>query len=124
MKKPPWSIQFEKYEQLILLRKSLTLSNETYIQVKKLVNETIVKINDLNHFASESTRVTRKLQLDERLLELSDLAQLFISEHKRYSAQILKNLENTLTGKISQLIPIKSLKEDILKVSQYLNENQ
>lgn len=86
-------------DQLILLRESLVLSNKTYIQVKELVNETLAKIDDLNRFTAESVK---RLQLDERLLELSDVAQLLINEHERYSNQILKNLENTLSGKMSQ----------------------
>lgn len=108
-------------DQLLLVRESLTLSNKTYIEIKKLVNETLIRIHDLNQF---SLKNTRKLQLDERLLELSDVAQLLISEHERYSGQILKNLENTITGKISNLIPIQALKTDIAGISKHLNENQ
>lgn len=108
-------------EQLMLVRETLNFSNKSYTELNEKINGTIEKIKELY---GHSTKQLEKLQTEEKFLELTNVAQLIIMEHTRLSTQILKNLESTLAGKISQLIPTESLKKDISKISTLLTENQ
>lgn len=108
-------------EQLLIIRETLKLNNESHIKIEQQLNATMKRINEINGITNKQLE---KLELDERFLELSNVAQLVIMEHNRLFGLILKSLENAVYGKISQLIPIESLKTDIETVAQRLTETQ
>lgn len=108
-------------EQLSIVRETIAMSNKTYIDLNNRINDALEKIGKLAH---EQNKNIDELKLNGRFLEMSNIALLMVGEHERLSNQILRNLENTLTGKMSQLIPTSALRMDIGVASKYLGENQ
>lgn len=96
-----------------------------FVHWVSLLNEkkdnTVKKLADIQ---KNSIKKIAQLQLDERFLEITNVAQLIIIEHNRLSKQILKSLENTITGKISPLVPLQTLTKDFEKLSRILSKNQ
>lgn len=108
-------------EQLLLIRESIELNTRSHADLNNKINERLSKISEFKTFVGKQFD---NLQLSERFLEMSDVAMLMLTEHERLSTQILQNLENTLNGRMSQLIPAQTSKDDIAMISIYLNENQ
>lgn len=108
-------------EQLLIIKETIRVNNDSFNILNNKLDNTMKNLADIQGY---SVKKIENLQLDERFLELTNVAQLIIMEHARLSSQILDSLENTINGKISQLIPLQVLTEDIGKLSQALGENQ
>lgn len=108
-------------EQLLIIKETLKVNNDSFNLLNNKLDETMQKLKNIQTY---SVKAIAKLQLDERFLELTNVAQLIIMEHERLSSQVLKSLENTITGKISQLIPLKTLTQDIQKLAGIISESQ
>lgn len=108
-------------EQLLIIKETIKVNNESYNLLNEKLDNTMKQLTDIQNY---SIKKIQQLQLDERFLEITNVAQLIIMEHERSSAQILKSLENTITGKISQLIPLEILTKDIEMLSRIVGENQ
>lgn len=108
-------------EQLLIIKETIKMSNESFYLLNNKLDDTKKKLFEIENY---SVKNIQQLKLDERFLELTNIAQLIIMEHARLSTQLLNSLESTIKGKISQLIPIQTLVEDIGKLAQILSENQ
>lgn len=100
------------------------MSNESFDLLNDKLDTTMKKLAEIRSY---SIKKNRNVTTNERFLELVNVSQLIIMEHARLSTQILNSLENTINGKISQLIPLKPLTEkliDIEKLAHILSENQ
>lgn len=56
--------------------------------------------------------------------EAMTLIKMFETEHHRLTLQILKYLEDTATGKITQLIPKENLMTDQIQLEKLFREDQ
>lgn len=97
------------------------MNKKSFDLLNDQIYDTIQKLAEMREY---SVKQIENLQLNERFLELSNVAQLIIMEHQRLSSQILNNVENAITGKISKLIPLEILTKDIGKLAQMLEDNQ
>lgn len=108
-------------EQLLIIKETIKMSNESFNLLNDKLNDTRKRLFEIENYTVKNIQ---QLKLDERFLELTNIAQLIIMEHTRLSSQILNSLESTVKGKISQLIPLQTLVEDIRKLAQVLSESQ
>lgn len=100
--------------QMYIIERSVKLNNESYTILKnkieefvKLVNEELVKTN-----------------LRVKINSLTSIANLIISLNTETYKDILGILEDSLNGKIINIIPQGTLTENLRKISSNLNVNQ
>lgn len=108
-------------EQTILVKESLITNNKTLARLEDHMEKMTKKVkfyltsvyDHLNWFQAESS-----------ITESVTLMKMLESEHKRLTAQILRSLEEIITGKINQLIPKEKITIDLLEINKYLKEEQ
>lgn len=108
-------------EQLLIIKETIQLNNDSFNALNDKLNQYMKNLADIQGY---NLNKIKNLQLDERFLELTNVAQLIVMEHSRLSTQILNSLENTIKGKITQLVPMQTLTKDIEKLAEILGEDQ
>lgn len=108
-------------EQTILIKESLTLNNKTMGILENHIQKTAKQIK---RYIDEQFHRLNWLQAEVVLTEGTDLIKMLETEHHRLTLQILKCLEDTIFGKITQLIPKNKLQDDLLVISKFLKDEQ
>lgn len=108
-------------EQTILIKEVINLNNKTLSdfqyqinKLKRYVNEYVVSIYSHFNFVKAEIIFTEGVTL----------SKFIMMEHQRYSQQILRCLEDVVSGKITQLIPKEKLISDLIEIESHLRENQ
>lgn len=108
-------------EQTILIQEVINLNRKSFedfqFQLRKLKQF-------VNQYIYEFYSHLKFVQAEVVFTEGTSLAKLIIMEHQRISQQILRCLEDVVSGKITQLIPKNKLTSDLLEIETHLRENQ
>lgn len=102
-------------EQTTLIKETIAVTNGSIQQLKKHIFALENKLNITSN---------RQLYLSEILSNSFDIIQLMMLEHRRISKQLKAALENSASGKITQLVPISRLQEDLKAIERLLNDDQ
>lgn len=100
--------------QILIMQQSVNLNEKTYSDLKKQV---IVLNENLNEFA-RNTNIKQKVQT------LTQIATLVILHHSQVSETLMNILQNSINGKILNLISQKQLKLNLQTISQNLKNSQ
>lgn len=107
--------------QITLIQETIKVTNGTANQLKKQIHEL--------EFQNES--IQKKTLTIELVLYTNDLVmksltiiKLMILEHQRIAKQLVQLLEDSISGKITQLVPIERLSKDLTTVEHELHEDQ
>lgn len=108
-------------EQTILIKEVLAINNKTTSilteQMKRLRNN----VQDYLSVAhSDAKWVRGEVAFSEAIL----IVKILETEHHRLTQQILKCLEDVVSGKITQLIPKENLIKDLFYIEKLLREDQ
>lgn len=108
-------------DQTILIRESLQLNNNTINDLRQAISKFTSTVRYYFAYAHDAHNyLTSEIAVNECVT----LADLIITEHRRFSQQILRCLEEVISGKIIQLIPEDRLTQDLYEVEKLLKENQ
>lgn len=108
-------------EQTVLIKESLALNNKSQADLRKQLNKIAEKVELYN---DESYSRTLWMDAQVAMLEGITMIKMLESEHQRLTSQIIGYLEDTVSGKITQLIPKDRLTNDLVQVSKFLKEDQ
>lgn len=107
-------------EQTILIKETLLINNKTYSNLEKQLVKINREISIVKNFYTRFNWAQAELAVTESIA----MIKMLESEHRRVTFQILRCLEDTVSGKITQLIPKERLINDLVQVSKYLKEEQ
>lgn len=107
------------------LRK-LNMATTTFVKENLIADRTNFKLlanrtNDLIHRVEE---IGDSNNINIFQQEMDFMISTIWNSHQYYSNQILKHLEGAIYGKVSQLIPLESLKQDLILLENMLPEKQ
>lgn len=108
-------------DQTLLIKESLRVNNQTFNHFHRTLNKIMHMVNV---YARESWHRVDWLGAEVGFIEGVTVMKNVISEHRRFSQQILRCLEEVVSGKIIQLIPGERLIGDLIEVEKLLRENQ
>lgn len=114
-------IHQDQQKQLALVRESLELNSQSFANLKRYINETTIRMGEFFGIIQEKIK---SLHHAQKFNEIVNVVTLMIIEHGRLSKQILRLLEETIQGKISQLIQPTELKRDLTIIRNKLHEQQ
>lgn len=83
--------------------------------------------NKIKYLLSELKKwyeTLNKIQIETEILKTGTVLQKLLTEHRTISTLLLKSLENAISGRINQLIPIKKLERDLFTIHQILPMSQ
>lgn len=108
-------------EQTVLIKETLVLNKKTQSDLSGQMR----KISDrVNRFIQSTYMQFNWLDTEVAMSESMTMIKMLESEHKRLTTQIMRCLEDTVSGKITQLIPQDKLINDLVQVSKFLKEDQ
>lgn len=108
-------------EQTVLIKETLALNNKSYTDLQTQLN---VITDRINFYKKELFAKFNWLDTEVSMLGSISMVKMLEAEHQRVSIQIMRCLEDTVSGKITQLIPQDRLIEDLRQVSKFLKEDQ
>lgn len=108
-------------EQTILIREVIQLNNKSLTNFETQMGKLQ---RSIQQYAEDNTKHMHYLRAEIVFNEAISLIKMVIMEHQRVSQQILRCLEDVVSGKITQLIPKDKLTNDLLYIESHLRENQ
>lgn len=108
-------------EQTVLIRESLELNNKSQADLRMQLTKISQKIEEYN---DEMYSKTLWMDCQVAMIEGITMIKMLETEHRRLTSHILGCLEDTVSGRITQLIPKDKLTEDLVQVSKFLKEDQ
>lgn len=100
--------------QILIMQQTVRLNEDTFQELKKQV----LALNDNVNKLEKYTNIKEKIQT------LTQIATLVILHHSQISETLMNTLQNSLNGKILNLISQKQLKTHLQVISQSLKNNQ
>lgn len=108
-------------EQTILIKEVLAINNKTTSVLIEQMDRLKNNVQDyLNYAHSDAKWVRGEVAFSESIL----IVKILETEHHRLTQQILKCLEDVVSGKITQLIPKENLIKDLFYIEKLLREDQ
>lgn len=108
-------------EQTILIRESLAITNKT----ADILNGQMKRLQDyVSRYVDNTHDHLNWVQGELSFTEAVLFIKILETEHNRITQQILKCLEDVVTGKITQLIPKENLVKDLFFIEKLLREDQ
>lgn len=98
-------------EQLLLVKNVIVTNEKTFDVFKKAL---IGLQNEMNSVKTQIGSTVNDLVLHNKFQDISQIATLIIIDLNRQIKALLNLLQNSLTGKITNLIPPKKLEKDLL----------
>lgn len=111
-----------------LMQEQTTIVKNTIKLNQNIFNEFRTKINNLTQNIIAATQISQSSLLDAtQRINFHGLAQMAMSiifQHNKISEELMKLLENSLQGKITNTIPLSELKSNLKQIKYSLKENQ
>lgn len=101
-------------QQISIIEQSVNINNKTYNDFKRGVTELSKNINDFE----------KNVEINKKIGVLTDIATLIIMSHSQISNTIMNILQNSVNGKIINLISQKQIKKDLQNIVENLKNNQ
>lgn len=106
-------------EQTLLIKESLALNNKS---INELSHQ-LFKIKESVNYYYDATNIRISwVHAELTFTEAVTIIKMIETEHFRLTRQILHCLEETMSGKISQLIPKDRLTNDLIQTERLLRE--
>lgn len=100
--------------QTLIIQQTVQINNRTYNDLKQNVDSLSLKINE----------VERNRTIDYHITTLTQIATLIIQNHNQVSSTLTNILQNSVNGKIINLIPKNQLEKDLRMITENLHSNQ
>lgn len=100
--------------QLLIAQQMAKWNNNTYIELK----------NNIEQLSSQINVVERNRSIDTHITSLTQIATLIIQGHNQVSNTLTNVLQNSVNGKIINLISRKQLRQDLQTITENLKNNQ
>lgn len=108
-------------EQTILIKETLSLNNKTISDLSKH----LTRISEsISHYFEIEFQKVNWIHSELTFTEAITIIKLIETEHRRSTQQILRCLEEVVSGKITQLIPEERLINDLSHIEKFLREDQ
>lgn len=114
-------IKFVFQNHTVFIKETIGHLNDSFVKV----NIQMEKIRNRTEFLTNEMQNWYKFpSIDAEISRTATVLQNLMTEHRMISNLLLKSLENAISGKINQLIPIKKLERDLLTLHQILPMSQ
>lgn len=121
-------LQTKSSDQNNLILNQMSIVKKTIVETNSAFKELKDKIESITDEISEIQLNTSKQNFDNNLQEdfqnLAHIATLTISEHLHVSENLRKTLQNSLNGKIFDLVPAQELKDNVSIIAKTLDLTQ
>lgn len=112
-------------DQISFIKENILANNFSYHALRESIENLNKKVTEIYYDVSQAIPETLiKIETKTDIIELVQIIQSMIIQHRRLSELIIKCVENAINGKISQLVPIKSLSNDLSIIERELPEYQ
>lgn len=108
-------------DQTTLIKETIKMTNMTLSQMQLQINKLESAIR--NYIEAQRSHITY-VYTEISIHEAINIITFLSTEHQRVSNQIIKCLDNALSGKITQLVPVETLAEDLFYLHTHLEDNQ
>lgn len=127
-----WKNSNDSARLQILFNKQTTLIKEEIKVTKGHVQQMKRQIASLQQQSDalgtrrldEYRQQVKQREMNETITKSIDIIQFMILEHQRISKQLIESLQHSGSGKITQLVPIQRLKNDLAFIEGNLKEDQ
>lgn len=107
--------------QTLLVKGSIELNNKTFSSLKENV-ETLDQ--EIVNLSSKLDLVINEMVLNNKFRDIAQIATLITLEHIEISKELMTVLQNSIDGKISAIIPFKSLNDSLQIIAHELDNTQ
>lgn len=107
-------------DQTIFIKESIELNSKAQLELQAQIQSIIKKIDSYKMVKAQIERLIAEQAIQETI----SILMLQILEHQRLSNQILNGLRNAISGQSLQLIPIRTLINDLLISTKILPISQ
>lgn len=112
-------------EQISFIKEDIHANNYSYHMLQEKIDALDKKVSEVYFNLSEALSETLiEIQTKDEIIELVQIIQSMIMQHRRLSELILRSVENAVNGKINQLVPLKKLSDDLSTIEKELPEYQ
>lgn len=108
-------------QQTMLIKGVVQLNNRTFSDLKKNVE---VLDQEIVTLSSKLDLAINEMILNNKFRDVAQIATLITLEHTEISKELMTLLQNSIDGKISGIIPFKSLKNCLQIISNKLDHTQ
>ncbi|XP_031637272.1 uncharacterized protein LOC116349811 [Contarinia nasturtii] len=108
-------------DQTALIKEVIEINNKTASDFQKSISSLR---NYIKTYVSNGKKWLDGLHSENVFSRGIQLATLIMTQHAQISREILKCLEDVISGKITQLVPKDRLQQDLLKIESQLKDNQ
>lgn len=107
--------------QTLLVQRDIKLNNKTFEELKLNIRKLYREIENL---ANKIGITINDLTYQSKFKDIAQIATLVIMDHNSLAKDLMDTLQNSLDGKISNLVPVKTIREDLKKISLLLTKRQ
>lgn len=117
-------IKFVLQNNTVFIKETIGYLNHSFTDIENQMQNIKDKIHAIHLHFNAFENALNKVHLQIEILKIEAVFQNLIREHKTISALLLKSLENAISGKINQLIPIDKLERDLLTIHKNIAMSQ
>lgn len=108
-------------ERLSLVKSSIQLNKKTFGTFEEKIDKLHDEINSLRERQNHSLDY---IFAEDRFRDIVSIATLILMDHEKLSTQIEDILDDSIEGRLSALIPIEDLENDLAQIQKQLGRNQ